>query len=307
MLFRPKKNRRKVDLAKKTGELKAAARQAAPTVLKVILSACLTAALVWGGLEGWKWATTSPTFAITDITVTGNTRATDAQLARLGGVEKGMNLVALDTSAVERAIHGQHPWVKAVTLTRRFPTRLSIDVVEHQPVATVALGDLYLVSDDATLIKGVRPGEGVDLPLITGLDRDELAAHKDESLARVQNAVDLLKTYQANGAAKDHPLSELHLAADGVTLVTTAGEEIVLGEGDVGAKLARLARVRAQLASKKAVAQVIHLENRARPGWVAVQLDESGIARPADKGAKQSEKGSAITATASERKPKPAQ
>ncbi len=309
MLFRPKKNRRKVDLAKKTGAFKAAARQAAPTFLKVLFSAFLTIALGYGALFGWRWATTSPTFAITDVIVTGNTRATDAELARLGGVEKGMNLVALDTSAVERSIRTQHPWVKAVALTRRFPTHLSIDVVEHHPVATLALGDLYLVGDDATLIKGVRPGEGIDLPLISGLDRDELASHRDESLARVRSAVDLLETYQASAAAKNHPLSELHLTQDGVTLVTTAGEEIVLGDGDVGAKLARLARVRAQLQSKRAVAQVIHLENRARPGWVAVQLDESASARPVDKGGKtiSAERASGTTATATERKPKPLQ
>jgi len=40
----------------------------------------------------------------------------------------------------------------------------------------------------------------------------------------------------------------------------------------VTAKLARLARVRKELHARSLVAEVIRLDNRARPSWVAVQI-----------------------------------
>ena len=53
---------------------------------------------------------------------------------------------------------------------------------------------------------------------------------------------------------------------------STDGQEIEFGEGDVLPKLGRLARVRKELHARSMVAEVIRLDNRTRPSWVAVQL-----------------------------------
>jgi hypothetical protein len=44
----------------------------------------------------------------------------------------------------------------------------------------------------------------------------------------------------------------------------------------VAAKLARLARVQKALHARALVAEVIRLDNRARPAWVAVQVAAKG-------------------------------
>ncbi len=271
MIFRSKRNRRRVDVAKKTGELKAAAQTHGPVVLKVLALAVAFVAIAYGANEGWRWATTTRTFALAEVKVSGQAEATDVELVRLGGVLLGQNLIAMDVKAMERAI-STHPWVKSVKVTRRLPSRLTIEVVEHRAVALLSLGELYLVNEECTPFKRIKPGDAIDLPLVTGIDREAFAEKREEGLTSLHDAVALIESYAAEPFAAQQPLSEVNLHPEGVTAVTVDGQEIEFGEGDVTAKLGRLARVRKELHARSLVAEVIRLDNRARPSWVAVQI-----------------------------------
>jgi cell division protein FtsQ len=270
-LFRTKRNRRRPDLAKKTGELKAAAKHHAPVVFKLFGLALGFVLVAFGGNEGWKWAHTAKQFALSDVKVIGQSESTDVELVRLGGILLGQNLVAMDTRAMEKSI-ATHPWVKSVSVTRRFPSHLTIQVVEHRAIATLTLGELYLVNEEAEPFKRIKPGDAVDLPLVTGLDRDALTERKEEALTSLRQALTLIEAYAAEPGVESQPLSEVNLHPEGITAVTATGQEIEFGEGDVLPKLGRLARVRKELHARSMVAEVIRLDNRTRPSWVAVQL-----------------------------------
>lgn len=273
MLFRSRKNRRKVDLAKRTGEFKAAAKHHGPVFLKVLGLLSASALLTWGGIEGWAWAKSTPRLALREVTVAGQSEATDVELARLAGLALGQNLVAMDVRAMERSI-STHPWVKAVSVTRRLPSRVSIEVQEHRAVAMLSLGDLYLLNEEGKPFKRVKPGDSFDLPLITGVERATLA--EGEGAEDLRRALEVAEAYAATAAAAKDALSEVHVDAEGVTATTLKGVEIRFGSGDVAAKLARLARVQKALHARSLVAEVIHLDNRARPAWVAVQVAAKG-------------------------------
>ena len=96
-------------------------------------------AIFFGANEGWKWATTSPTFSLRDVQVSGQAEATDVELVRLGGILLGQNLISMDVKSIERSI-ATHPWVKSVRVTRHLPSRLTIEVEEHRAVALLSLG-----------------------------------------------------------------------------------------------------------------------------------------------------------------------
>ncbi|MFO0594317.1 MAG: FtsQ-type POTRA domain-containing protein [Myxococcaceae bacterium] len=270
MILRSKRNRRRIDVAKKTGELKAAAKEHAPWVLKVFGLMIAFVAIGFGANEGWNWARTSPRFALHDVNVKGQVEATDVELVRLGGVLLGQNLFAMDTAAMERAI-AAHPWIKSVRVTRHFPSRLSIDVEEHRAVAALSLGELYLVNENAEPFKRLKAGDRFDLPLVTGIDRDAFASKKDEATRTLKTALELI-----DATSKDLALSEVNVHPEGMTVFTSSGLQIEFGEGDLAAKLARLARVQKELRTRSMVAEVIHLDNRARPSWVAVKVKAPG-------------------------------
>lgn len=275
MAFGSGKNRRRVDAAQRRQEVTGAVRRHAGTVLRALLAVALTAGLAYGGYFAWGWARTSPAFALEQLTFHGLHRATEVELAKLSGLAPGQNLFVLDTAALEKAM-AAHPWVRSVKVSRRFPHGVAVQVEEHVPAAMVVLGDLYLLDREGEPFKRLQPGDAVDLPLVSGVDRDAYVAHPEAVEARLREALATLSAYADSPAGKGAPLSELRLGDDGMALVVgKGGQEILLGEGDVAEKLSRLAQVKQALQSRQLSAEIIHLENRARPGWVAVKLSAS--------------------------------
>lgn len=281
MIFRAKKNRRRVDVAKKTAELKAVASTLAPTLFRVLGAIVASAAIAFGAYSLLQWARQSPRFAITRLTFNGNEHASDAELTRFGGLQLGQNLVAMDALAVERLV-ATHPWVKAARVDRRFPDRLEVQITEHRPAAMVSLGDLYLLDEDGEPFKRVQPSDALDLPIVTGVEREDCVARHDETVLRLTTALALARAYSAS--AKGNPLSEIHLELEGVTLITADGEHVQLGEGAWPEKLDRLARVRQELKARALTAAVIRLDNRARPSSVTVSLQTINPAASPERG-----------------------
>jgi cell division protein FtsQ len=272
MAFGSGQNRRRGDAVQRTAEVKSTVRKHGPSVLRALLATVVTAGLLYGGFRTWTWARSSPFFALEKTAFHGLHRATEAELVKLSGLTLGQNLWTLDTSAFERSM-AAHPWIRKVKVARRFPRGLSVQVEEHVPAAMVMLGDLYLLSREGVPFKRLQPGDAVDLPLISGFDRDAYVAQQETTEARLREALAVVAAYAESPAARGAPLSELRLGDGGMVLVVgKAGQEVFLGEGDVAGKLARLTQVKAALAQRQLSADVIHLENRARPGWVAVKL-----------------------------------
>lgn len=281
MAFGRTKNRRRQDAAQTRAAVQGAVRTHAPAVLRATLALVLTVGLVWGGVALRAWALSSPTFALSEVSFTGLGRAGRAELLKLGGLAAGQNLFALDVEALERSLQA-HPWVRKVEVTRHFPAAVSVTVEEHVPEALVVLGDLYVLDEQGEPFKRVAPADALDLPLVTGLDREAYMADEDRARARFRQALDVARAYGVALPSRRERLSEVRLspADDTLTLVSSTGQEIQLGTGEgLEQKLQRLARVRGELAERGLSAEVIHLDNRAKPGWVAVKLSGAGSER----------------------------
>ena len=278
-MFRSRRNRRKVDLAKKTGEMKATVKHHAPSILKALGATALSVGLVVGVWKGWGWASTTERLAVQKVRVLGNTRVTAAQVSKLGGQMVGLNLLAMDVGSLQRAL-SSHPWVKSVVVSRRLPDSLVITIAEHEPVALVSVSDLYLVNADGEPFKRAQPSEAMDLPLITGIERDALVSHRDETRLVIRRALMALDVYARSPSSTGHAVSEVNVSDSGLTLVTTSGQQVVLGDADVEPALRRLTRVRRELSAKQLTAEVIHLDNRTRPDWVAVQTSKGNSRTP---------------------------
>ncbi|ATB27816.1 cell division protein FtsQ/DivIB [Melittangium boletus] len=271
MAFGQPKNRRHQDVAQKKEAMKGAVRTHGPGLAKAILLTGLTCALVWGSIELRHWALTSPFFLLKETSFSGLQRAHAGELLKLSGLTVGQNLWSLDVAALERAMD-THPWVRDVKVRRHFPSSVSVEVSEHVPAALAVLSDLYLLDEDAEPFKRLQPGDGLDLVLITGMEREAYLSDESRTRERLREALAVLRAYAATQPGKRDRLSEVRVVPEGMVLVLADGTEVLLGQGETDAKLKRLARVRDELKSRGLAADVIHLENRARPGWVAVKL-----------------------------------
>jgi cell division protein FtsQ len=238
-------------------------------------------AACWGLFQ---WATAAGIFDVRTVRVLGLSRIQREELLRLSPIRVGDNIWTAELDGAERALT-RHPWVKRARVRRELPNAVSIQVEEREAAALIDLGGLYLVDADGEVFKRAAPGDGLDLPVITGLTRDDYVQRRRDVDPLLDGALALVKEYGRAGLAALAPLSEIAIHADqGVTLyVGDDATEVRMGTGDLTGKLARLAEVLAALdlpgsPSKGQKVQALYLDNRTRPSWVTVRLaGESGV------------------------------
>jgi cell division protein FtsQ len=262
------RNRRRIDAAQRAAAVRGAASRWGPPLTRVLVTVIALVGLVFGGREAYAWASSSPQFGLRAITFHGLRRANEGELCRLAGLSPGQNLFQLDLGALAHSM-ASHPWVRSVDLRRQFPSSVVVVVTEQEPVALVSLGDLYMLNRDGEPFKRVQAGDAIDLPLVTGVDRELYVSSPRVAVERLRRALSALSAYEASDRAVGPQLSEIRLEADGFTLVSATGVEVHLGEA---AELARLSRVMSELQRRRLTAEVIRLDNRVRPGWVTVKI-----------------------------------
>lgn len=278
------RNRRKLDRTQAVSELKAASGRLARLLMVAAgVGAAGTAALMAATL-GHRWLTTSPTFAVQAITIAGNRRAPTEELLRTSGLAPGHNVFTADLELAERAL-SLHPWVKSVEVHRRLPATLQVTVTEREPALLVDLDRLYFADADGALFKRAVGGDDLDLPVVTGVTRQQFQEHRGQVEALLRSVAALVQTYRAQGLEARYRLQEVAVDEDeGLTLQLAPGQSrtelqtVKLGAGAPEEKLQRLATLWDELERRDLRAEVIRLDNRARPGWVAVKL---ALAEPA--------------------------
>jgi len=275
-MSRTAQRRRRQD-GRRTGEIRGALAAHGPALLRAGGAAAALALCAFLLLLGWGWAARSPRFTVQRIAFHGLQRASEAELLRLSGLSAGQRLLQLDLGAAARAMAG-HPWVKEVRARRRFPSTVEVQVREHVPAAVLSMGDLYAVDAQGAPFKRLQPGDALDLPVITGVDRDLYLQDRERWEQRIRQALELSQQYQARFPGPLYRLSELRLSPLGLSLVDGPdGEEVHLGDpdSDLAEKLDRLQLVRRALAQRALVAETIRLDDRRRPARVAVRASPS--------------------------------
>ena len=247
-------------------------RAAVEAALRTLAAAAVSAALGVGIWQAWRWANTTPEFALRAIKFDGLQHAREDDLVARSGLSLGENLFRADLARAARGMQ-THPWVASARLERRPPGTIVATIAEHRPAALVQLGGLYVLDDEGKLFKRAAADDHLDLPLITGVARE---TWQDQQL-RLFGALHLLDTWQAAGFGLT-ALSEVRLEeGGGFTLFARDGavvQEIRLGAGDISLKLKRLAQVRAALLRRGEQAARIDLDNPARPDQAAATLAE---------------------------------
>ncbi len=107
----------------------------------------------------------------------------ELDVVKLSGVKKGDPLLTLSLVKVRENIL-RYPWVKEVSLSKHIPGRLLIEVEERMPVALLEISSssakesgLYLLDGGGKIFKRLEAEDSKDLPLLTGLNKDEIQDH----------------------------------------------------------------------------------------------------------------------------------
>ncbi|HMA96426.1 MAG TPA: FtsQ-type POTRA domain-containing protein [Polyangiaceae bacterium] len=236
--------------------------------------------LALGGLSAgavlgtYRFAQTSPRFAVSQIVVDGLRHKSRESVIGLSSLGLGANIFSVDTAVAERKILGD-PWIRQVKVERRLPGTVRIEIAERDAFALAMLGDqLLLVTRTGETFKKYESEDPVDLPVITGVAVE--GANDDSGLERrrIGTALEVLRHYDRSSISKLYPAQEVHLTPLGevVLIVGKSGVELHLGSGPWAKKLAMAERIFGRLRGQKGNVGKVFLDNRAHPERVVVRM-----------------------------------
>lgn len=251
--------------------------------LRLGMGIAMVGGLGFCAAAGWERMADSPRLQLRRIDTIGNVRTGDKEVLAYAGAQHGMSIMRLDLDAMALRLR-QHPWIAKATIMRQLPDRLHIHIHEHEPVLLVSLGQLYLANAQGQLFKRFEAQDQVDVPVVTGIDRDGAAQHNDEVSRRLKTAALLAHTI---GEERDDfgRLEELHWdedlgwniilqpdAADNMdALSLRSGVRAQLGHNP-SERLSRVAATLRVLAERHQVPDVIWADGDRTPDRVSVEL-----------------------------------
>ncbi len=109
-------------------------------------------------------------FEIREVTLTGHSQLTQAEvLARLG-LKPGDSLLSVRTGQLEERV-AAHPWVKDVSVSRVPPHTLAVHLTERRPAAVLkSATQTLLMAEDGQVLSVLSQPEETGLPILTGID-----------------------------------------------------------------------------------------------------------------------------------------
>ena len=191
-----------------------------------------------------------PYFAVTEVVVNETRRVGKDEVRAAAGIVPGMSVWDVDPALAEARLRA-HPWIRAASVRRELPRRVTIRVREERPVAIVVIergkGGEFYVSAHGRIFARVSAGEARDLPYVTGLQAASLTDGDPPSVRALRRAVALIRR---SGKLE---VSEVHVdRVRGLTLMPVRPAiPLELGWHDFEAKLARLPRVLALWAGRE--------------------------------------------------------
>jgi cell division protein FtsQ len=152
----------------------------------------------------------------------------------------------------------KHPWVRSVSLERRFPNTLVVTAEQQEPSALVLMGKLYYMNRQGEIFKEVEASDPIDFPVVTGVSEDKQALESQLKLtARV-----LRRLEREKGPWSEKDLVEIHLREHGGLSLyfSHLAAEIRLSDGELGNKINGLKKVAEHLRKTGRIRQVTGID-----------------------------------------------
>lgn len=124
---------------------------------------------------------------------------------------EGHNILGLDLQKEARCLLEFYPNYQKIRLVRLLPNRLFIDAIKRQPLGLIKLYRYFSIDKERVLFEAPRQLEGLDLPLILGLETKILGPKlgKQYDINELILALDIIKEAKTNKVLKDYKIKEI--------------------------------------------------------------------------------------------------
>ncbi len=120
----------------------------------------------FGILLAYRWVTAHEFFALANLNIQGGQRLSPQEIAAMGGVSVGTNVLGVNIAEVQRRIAASE-WVESVSVTRVLPDGLVIDIKEREPAFLTRRDEqLYYADINGQPIAALGVDKFISLPLL---------------------------------------------------------------------------------------------------------------------------------------------
>ncbi len=243
-------------------------------------SLVLVCALGFAGYTGWQSFQSSDSLLVKTIEVAGLNRVDRPEVLTYANLQPGAPVFDINLHDTAESVR-QHPWIDEVTVRRRLPDGIFIDVTEFTPGILVSMGNLYLANPEGRIFKRLSRTDSLDLPVVTGLVAAEDDAQETSNQQVLKDAIALHKKIAEHEAVMGR-LEEIHydphLHWSIVTRHSNQEDGVLtmhLGE-QPGRRLSVARQVLGQLRQRTRVPRVIWLDGQTHPERVHIRFADSG-------------------------------
>ena len=154
-------------------------------------------------------------FRVADIQVVGNSHYSDQEIIRAIDIEEGDNLFFFDRFAAISRVFAKLPYVEEISVVRKLPDKVTIEVTESTALAYLKLGDELWTMDRNTKILGKAAAAEVSrLIPVTGIDPGTLLIGEELTTSNgstdmVTHLAEVLYQIEERGLAQAVTLVEL--------------------------------------------------------------------------------------------------
>ena len=179
-------------------------------------------------------------FGVKLVRVEQQVRVSEGDILDASDIKLGDSLFDLELHMIGRKIE-EHPWIARAEVERSFPDQVVIRVVERQARAIIDLDYLYYVDRQGVAFKMLESGDELDYPVITGIDRQYLLDHPDQTQNSLNLALSLMDQLEQRKLFNLDDVSEIHFdQQEGLIIYTrVGGVPVRMGKENFYAKLDR--------------------------------------------------------------------
>lgn len=106
-------------------------------------------------------------FEVRTVRASGSERYLGEEIVHYSGIENGEKMLFLNTRKAASNILSSLPYIKSVSIRRRFPSTVCIEVEERTPTAKIVNGNFaYIIDDEGYLLEYTAASSRFDLPVI---------------------------------------------------------------------------------------------------------------------------------------------
>jgi cell division protein FtsQ len=201
---------------------------------------------------------------VKEVRAEGNKIVPTSEILSLAAIPKTQKLYDVDLNLARKRVQANQ-FVRAVSVSREVPDRILISVDERVPVAAIAGDKMLYIDADGVILPPARSEYIFDLPVLTGaIPVSECVPGKRVTSDVLREALQIVVTAQKISDDFSRLISEVHIdSGTSIELFTSeSGVPVLLGRGDVAAKLVRLDAFWKEFVSQRGAGELRYIDLR---------------------------------------------